>query len=225
MTGTFKYASPRRYPAVVTDRWGRVETTLVNDGETFILSLRGNHFEGTSLDCLALVGTPAETGEPPELVHGDLCSCTIEWRMPIDVFLPGIGHASLPLHVRLVLGEPRPNRTLEAVGLTLGLRLPVGEAATTVPADMEDALLELQRRLPEDVRLLACITCAFSDYSPAGTALIGSLACFRDHKDAYRAVSSKQALFDLWDKRSGFVQETFHCSEFEPRQPGAGYRG
>jgi hypothetical protein len=90
---------------------------------------------------------------------------------------------------------------------------------------MEDALLDLQRRLPEGVRLLACFTCAFSDYHPAGSAFIGSLACFRGSKDAYRAVTGKQELFEIWESRAGFTQETYHCPEYAQRPPGTGYRG
>jgi len=51
------------------------------------------------------------------------------------------------------------------------------------------------------------------------------MACFRDHENAYRAVAGKRDLFALWDRRSGFVQETFHCPDFEQRPSGSGYRG
>lgn len=225
MAGPFEYPSPYPYPATVTNRWGRVDTTLVNDGQTFTLTLRGNRFAGPSPDSLELVGTPAETDTPPTLRLGDLCACTIEWRMPIGVSLPGTGPTTLPLTVQLVLGDPKPNNAIDAFGATLTLHLPTGGVETTRFDDMERALLDLQRQLPDGTRLLACITCAFSDYFPAGTGFIGAMACFRDHKDAYRTVNSKQGIFDLWDKRSGFVQETFHCPDFEQRRPGAGYRG
>ncbi|MEU1182500.1 DUF6304 family protein [Streptomyces sp. NPDC005820] len=226
MRETLGYASPQHYPAVVTDCWGRFETVLVNNGGTFTMVLRGNRFEGTSVDSLQLVGAPAETVEPPALHHGDLCSCAIEWRMPVEVSLADSGRVSVPLTARLVLGDPAPNNAIDSVGVTLQLHLPTGVVETTAPQGwMEDALMDLQRRLPDGTRLLACISCAYSDYHPAGSGFIGSMACFRDCKDAYRAVAGKPDLFALWDKKSGFVQETFHCPDFERRQSGTGYRG
>ena len=226
VSGALGYASPQHYPAVVTDRWGRFETTLVNTGGTFTTVVRGNRFEGTSVDGLELVGAPAETGEPPVLNHGDLCSCTIEWRMPVEVSLAGAGVSSVPLTARLVLGDPAPDNGIDCVGVTLRLHLPTGVVETSAPQGwMEEALADLQRRLPDGTRLLACISCAFSDYHPAGAGFIGSMACFRDRKDAYRTVADKWDLIALWDRRSGFVQETFHCPDFEQRRPGSGYRG
>lgn len=135
-------------------------------------------------------------------------------------------HLSVPLTARLVLGDPAPHKAVDFVGVTLQLHLPTGVVETTAPQGwMEDALMDLQRRLPDGTRLLACISCAYSDYHPAGSGFIGSMACFRGCKDAYRAVAGKPDLFALWDKKSGFVQETFHCPDFEQRQSGTGYRG
>ncbi|GAB2936336.1 hypothetical protein GCM10027075_40790 [Streptomyces heilongjiangensis] len=220
------YASPQHYPAAVTDRWGRFETTLVNSGGMFTMTLRGNRFEGTSVDGLELVGEPAESDEPPALHEGALCSCAIEWRMPVEVSLADTGRTSVPLTARLTLGDPAPNNAIDSVGVTLRLHLPSGVVDTTAPrGTMEDALADLRRRLPDGTRLLACVSCAYSDYHPAGSGFIGSLACFRDNKDAYRAVAGKQDLFALWDQNSGFVQETYHCPDFEQRRPGTGYRG
>ncbi|WTW94019.1 DUF6304 family protein [Streptomycetaceae bacterium NBC_01309] len=225
MSDALGYASPQHYPAVVTDRWGRVETTLVNDGTAFGMILRGNRFEGKSVDGLALVGPPVGSN-PPTLCDGDLCSCTIEWRMPIEVSLDGAGPSRVSLSAHLVLGDPTPNRGIDSVGVTLTLHLPTGVVATTTPQELiENALLDLQRLLPDGTRLLACISCAFSDYSPAGTAFIGSMACFRDRKDAYRAVSGKRDMYDIWSAMSGVVQETYHCPDFARRRPGSGYRG
>ncbi|MBA2544438.1 MAG: hypothetical protein H0V17_32650, partial [Deltaproteobacteria bacterium] len=85
--------------------------------------------------------------------------------------------------------------------------------------------LDLQQKLPEGGYLRACIGCGLSDYSPIGNGLFGGLACFRETKTAYRAVSTKTGLFAIWDSLTEFVQETYVCPEFERRRPGAGYRG
>jgi hypothetical protein len=127
---------------------------------------------------------------------------------------------------RLTLGDPDTRRGIDHVGVALALRLPGAIVETTRDHGlMEEALLDLHRNLPHGVRLAACISCAFSDYHPAGSGFIGTMACFRDAKDDYRAVSGKSELFQVWDRLSGFVQETFACTDFEQRRPGAGYRG
>ncbi|WP_256726952.1 DUF6304 family protein [Streptomyces acidiscabies] len=94
--------------------------------------------------------------------------------------------------------------------------------------DIESALHDIQRHLPSGTRLKACVACAWSDYSPAGSGLMGSLACFRDAKDAYRRVSGKHGpdgIFACWDLLTEFVQETWVCGEFEQRVGDPGYRG
>jgi len=220
-----QYSELQRYPAVVVDRRGRFETTLVNDGRRFELELRGNRFAGGALDGLELVGSPENAAEPPDLHEYGLCSCVIEWTMPIRVAHPGVAAAASDLVARLTLGDPTPRRGLDRVEVTLALHLATGVTTTSPHGYMEDALLDLRRRLPADVRLVACISCAFSDYNPAGSGFIGTMACFREVKDAYRSVDGKRGLFQVWNELSGFVQETFVCDDYEQRRPGAGYRG
>ena len=105
-----------------------------------------------------------------------------------------------------------------------------GAEQTTILNDgktgwFEGEMLDLQRQLPSDCFLKACINCAFSDYSPYGHSLFGWLACFRNNKIGYRDVSCKDVLFDVWDTMTEFVPETHLCPEFEKRMPGTGYRG
>lgn len=89
----------------------------------------------------------------------------------------------------------------------------------------EDEMLDLQRQLPDNGRIKTCIGCGLSDYSPYGSAMFGALACFRTNKERYRRVQSKGELFEIWESRDRFVQETYLCPDFEPRRSGAGYRG
>ena len=215
-----------RVLAILGDHaWCSLETTLVNDGQNFELELRGNRFEGGTVDGLELVVPSVSSAEPPDLYQFGLCACVIEWAMPVRVVFPGAGTTTMDLRAHLTLGDPTPRGGLDRGNVALTLQLSTGIVATEPQESMEDALLEPQRRLPAGVHLVACISCAFSDYHPVGSAFIGSMACFRDAKDSYRVVGSKVALFQVWDQRSGFVQETFCCKDYEQRRTGAGYRG
>ena len=115
----------------------------------------------------------------------------------------------------------------EATVRASGLSLPIASRAPDPGLDAELRALTVRGSLAsrDGGHLRACVCCAFSDYSPYGHGLFGGMACFRDVKEAYRRVSTKQALFELWPRLSGYVQETHLCPEFELRRPGAGYRG
>jgi hypothetical protein len=214
------------YPAQYRDLHGAVPTTLRNDGRVLSMCVRGVEFAGTDFDALE----PAEGTDPDRLAPftlqcGCLCACTIETEMPLPVVVKGDVAEGLLL-VRLELGEPTARGSIDREVLTLTLRL--GHAvyhSRGTSGWFEDELLDLQRQLPEGSYLKACITCAFSDYSPAGHGLFGGLACFRDNKVGYSAVRGKRDLFRVWDTMSGFVQETYLCSDFRRRVPGTGYRG
>jgi hypothetical protein len=130
------------------------------------------------------------------------------------------------LGVAIILGPPDPRGGIEHQAVRLTLQSPIGHLVSPGTSGwFEDELLDLQRRLQPEASLKACITCAFSDYSPYGNGMFGWLACFRGNKAAYTAVKSKLDLFRIWDTATDLVQETYLCPEFRVRLPGTGYRG
>jgi hypothetical protein len=76
--------------------------------------------------------------------------------------------------------------------------------------------------LPSDARLMCCVSCLYSDYSPDGHGLMG-MRCHRDAKEQHLAVRSKA---DYWSVPvTEEVPETYLCPECQCRVPGTGYRG
>ncbi|MFF0889543.1 DUF6304 family protein [Streptomyces sp. NPDC003456] len=217
------------WPGRYTDRYGSQELVFESDGRELIrTTIRGVPFEGEAMDALG-----ALAGEPPEkmfrLADGHLCSCLLEWDVPLTVGTPGRPPRTGVLHCALRLGDPVPSGALDEESLTVTLRLD-GRAygGGENLGDFETALYDIQRRLPPGDRLRACIACAWSDYSPAGRPMMGGLACFRDVRDRYRRVDGKHGplgIFALWPQLTEFVQETYLCGEFEPRGAHGGYRG
>jgi hypothetical protein len=214
------------YPARYRDRSGEEVTSIRNDGTVLSVVLRGVEFRGGDFDALEPApGTDLAPLRSFTLQENALCSCVIDTAIPLPVVTPG-GVSQGVLDAHLELGDPSPNGGIDREYLSLRLRY--GDRVLTSrgwSVWFEDELLDLQRQLPEGTYLKACITCALSDYSPLGHGLFGGLACFRDNKAGYRAVRTKRDLFGVWGTRTGFVQETFLCPEFERRAPGAGYRG
>lgn len=134
-----------------------------------------------------------------------VCSCLLGQEVPIPVEVRGSGVRPGVLRCALWLGD------------RAGPRHGLDEH----PADV-------QRKLPRAARMKACISCAWSDYNPAGNGFMAGLACFRDTKDRYRQVDGKHGatgIFALWQDLTELVQETWLCPEFEHRGSHGGYRG
>lgn len=204
------------------DTKGSDAVVLTTDGRQLRIRIRGVDFEGESFDDLGSVG-----GLPPEsgmfaLADGALTDCVLEWDLPLPVLVAGtLRHATLSCLLSLRRVDPDLHLALHLDGA-------VYESARA-ERDFNAALAAVQRILPDGVRIQTCVACAFSDYFPApGRGLSGGLACFRGAKDAYRGSAGEEDVLDLWDQRSGFVQEVWSCREFEVRPAdgaGTGHRG
>jgi hypothetical protein len=216
---------PVTYPARYRDRFGEERTSIHNDGTMLSVTIRGVEFRGGDFDALEPTSEADSSRLASFSLQNALCSCVIDAEIPVPVATPdGITAGVLAVH--LELGDPAPNGGIDREHLML--RFEFEDRALTSKGWsgwFEDELLDLQRQMPEGTFLKACITCAFSDYSPLGHGLFGGLACFRGNKTGYKAVQSKRDLFEIWGTMTGFVQETHLCPEFERRSPGTGYRG
>jgi Family of unknown function (DUF6304) len=212
------------WPGYYTDSWGREAITIKASGARLSVEIRGVIFTGPDFDDLEPpAGVDVEAAFATD--HGALTDYELAWQMPVQVACAG-AELTAALRCRLVLGSPAvTGRGTEE--LTLSLDMPGGKPVTSMRphGSFEDALAGIQRQLPRDTLLKGCISCAFSDYSPAGSGLSGSLACFRDNKAAYLEVSGKRELFQVWDTLTEFVRETHLCPHYARRSAHAGYRG
>lgn len=90
----------------------------------------------------------------------------------------------------------------------------------------EDAMIDISRQMAENYFLKCCVTCQYSDYSPYGSDDYGTMLCFRNYKEDYLKVNSKDDFFEYaGDKDFESRQETYLCGEYEPRRKCSGYRG
>jgi hypothetical protein len=214
------------YDAVFRDARGQEATRIGNDGTELRMTVRGVDFIGSDFDSFAPVGDDLErAAELFVLSRGELCACQLTWTMPLSVARDGVV-SEASLGATLTLGDPAPHGGITSETLLLELQI----ASMTLRSSgntgwFEDELLDLVRQLGDRGAIQSCFTCAYSDYSPAGHGLFGSLACFRDVKQAYTAVDSKAALFELWNRMTEYVQETHLCGDYHPRPVGTGYRG
>src|SRR5260221_6389950 len=129
------------------------------------------------------------------------------------------------LQMRLELGSETSNGGLDRELLRLSLAVN-GHAyhSSGKTGWFEGELISLHSALPMGAYLIACINCAYSDYSPYGHGLFGGMACFRKFKQQYANVRSKDDLFPILNN-ADVVQETYLCQEFAKRRPHTGYKG
>ena len=221
----------KTYSARYKDRYGEERTTILDDGGSLTMVVRGVQFRGRDFD-----GFEPESGSDPvqlasfTFLHGSLGACVIEADIPLPVVTP-TGTVDGRLTFELELGEPLPTGQMDRERLTL--RLAVNDQTYSSDGKsgwFEGELLDVQRKLPPGTFMKACINCAFSDYSPYGHGLFGNMICFRANKAGYLALPSgadfeKDAYFAVLDTVSEMVQETHLCPEFERRTPGTGHRG
>jgi hypothetical protein len=204
-----------------SDERGTEPIEVQSDGTSLRTRIRGVEFAGLDFDAL----TPAVVTEAFELHQGDLCRCTFNLSIPVQFRTPS-NVRMIPIHAEIKLGGSDPRGGLDAESVRLWISEPELRISSTGSSGwFENEMLDLVRQLPDDIRVETCITCGLSDYSPYGHGLFGGLACFRDAKDAYRLVRSKQEIFALWNRLTEYVQETHHCRQFEDRPKGRGYRG
>lgn len=214
------------YPALFEDVRGAESTILHNDGSELRMVVRGVAFVGQDFDAFSPEAEDMERARGLFTLRSeDLFAYRLQWTMPLGMEWRGERYAAA-LAAALTLGWPTANGGVGGETLVLELRARSGVVRSSGRSGwFEDELLELRSRLGEEDVMRACFSCAFSDYNPVGHGLFGGLACFRGVKEAYARVQDKRGIFDLWSRRTEYVQETHVCEEHRPRAPGTGYRG
>lgn len=149
---------------------------------------------------------------------GELDRCVLSGDLPCIVQVAGERRlATVRFTLDLRLREP--------TSAPRNLRLEADIDGTTYQAVddwFEGGMKRLEAEFPSHIRLLSCVTCLYSDYSPDGRGLI-SISCHREAKEQYLAVRSKLDYRAVPVTEE--VPETYHCSDYQRRIPGTGYRG
>src|SRR5579859_2004398 len=109
------------YPSRYRDRFGEERTTILNDGETLTMMVRGVRFQGNDFDGFE----PKDVSDRDRLssftfLHGRLCFCVIEADIPVPVVTPDGIEDGLLTFV-LELGKPLPTGQMDQERLKLGL--------------------------------------------------------------------------------------------------------
>lgn len=213
------------WPLIYKDKSGVEKSIMHSDGFSLTTVIRGITFKGTDFDKIKPdKNVDSLMLKSFTLNHGDLCNCIFECFIEIPI-IRNERIVNSQLKVVLELGNEKPNGALDKENLSLSLHYNGETIIISGAGYFEDALLEIQKQLPEGTFIKACISCAYSDYSPYGSGLFGTMMCFRNIKKEYLQVKSKDDLFEIHDRYDNLVQETFCCDDFQKRISGTGYRG
>jgi hypothetical protein len=162
----------------------------------------------------------ARTGALSLNSAGELYNCVLGGDLPCAVIIAG-QRRDVAIRFGLDLRPDRAGSPDRPVNLRLSVAVD-GAMFEVTDAWFEDGLLGLEETLPPQMRLMCCVTCLYSDYSPGGHGLMG-MRCHRDAKEQYLAVRSKA---DYWNVPvTEEVPETYLCPEYRRRIAGTGYRG
>lgn len=219
------------YRGTYTDAHGREDIIITNDGTTLTTNIRGVELSGSDFDSFRPANGTTESALNKFVLYGgrDLCACTITAEIPLPVIVHDQIVAGLLL-MQLRLGPPRieANRGIDSEELQLTLKY---NDYLLVSSErygyFEDALNDIQGQMPQHHSIKSCINCLYSDYSVAGNGLYGCMMCFRNIKDQYLKVKTKDDYIDIEIEalHERWVQETYLCPDFTVRIKGTGYRG
>lgn len=219
------------YKATYSDANGQEQTAIHNDGNTLEMRVRGVLFIGWMLDDFKPTISPDDAALSTFSLSRDsdgsatLCAYTLTFDMPLPIGTSG-GIQEGMLRVQIELGSQTERGNIDGEVFVLTLYFGGAQYQSRGRSGwIEEELLDIQRLLPENVFMRACINCAYSDYSVYGSGAFGCLLCYRDCKEDYLRIQSKAEYSHLMKRFTATVQETYLCDEFDRRKPGAGYRG
>ena len=207
----------RRYKTIYSDKYGTEKAEIQSDGSEMKITLRGIDFEGTCFEILE-GEIDKEKFDYQEYEGnenlGDLINGKFQVEIPIKLIDDG-QEITKTLHAEIQTEKNDDH------GVFLQLQL----NETTISNSkkfgwFEGALIYIQKQLPENVKIKTCLSCKYSHYSPFGSAMFGSLHCFKKLKERTSEINDKISLFDIWEiahneNKLFTVQETFDCEEHE----------
>lgn len=210
-----------KIPTTYKDDFGSVETEIINDYETLTLNVEGVKFESRHFDDFSPV-TDQKLPSRFRLNHfNELTNCSLLCRIPIIAVRQ---HTNIPetLVVNIHLDATEKDyKTHIYFSLVLeGKKINIGETQ-----HFESAFEILKSKLPDNVYLKCCYNCLYADYSFAGSAIFGTMFCFKNVREKYLAVETKDDYMEIFNLHDRSVQEIYLCDSFEPRSKDTGYRG
>ncbi len=223
------------YKGTFDMNFSTTEIEIRNDFEYLKFEIDDFNFVGTSFDDFELLNY--ENYSQTELKRFsfnkircgngfayELCNCKIMVNIPTLIKDVDTGEVfEENLEIKFEIGKSIGNGMTEDVRVSLNLKI-FNKHYSAINYAFEDGANEIRNQIEPKYKFNSCFGCNFSDYSPYGKAIFGTMLCFKNQKEEYLKVKSKEGLFNL-GQEDQIVQETYYCEDFEPRGINVGYRG
>lgn len=210
-------------PAVYTDNYGTIHTIIKNDSETLTIELDGIAFTGSTFISFKPENAPTLPDRFALDQYGQLTNYGLSFRILLSTWkgvtqIPGVLLADVEYKEDL-------NDPFYCPWFHFSFELENEIIEIGKLQQFEGVFERLRGKLPADIVIKTCYTCLYSDYGVAGSDIFGSMLCFRNVKETYLKVTSKDNYMDMMDNFDRFVQETYLCEDFVIRSGDVGYRG
>ena len=127
------------------------------------------------------------------------------------------------IEMNILVGKSIGNGKIDQSNNQMTLKL-LGENYYGEGQDFEDAANKISNQIKSKYAFYNCFGCRYSDYSYLGSPEFGKMLCFKNQKERYVKVRTKEDYLNL-DKEDRVTQEIFVCNEYEMRGKVIGYRG
>jgi Family of unknown function (DUF6304) len=204
-----------------SDKVGSIDAEITNDFQKLELNVDGTKFVSYNFHDFV----PVDSANIPSRFmlkhHNELTNCVLLCKIPLIVKQLEkeiVEFFTVELHLD-------SNGTTYNTYGNFRLSFDKSQIEIGKTQHFESAFEILKSKLSETVYPKCCYTCLYSDYSVYGSAIFGTMLCFRNIKKEYLNVKSKDEYMEIMDQREMQIQEIYLCKEFEKRIEGTGYRG
>ena len=207
----------RKYLVKYKDKFGEEKTKISSDGSTMYLIIRGIKFEGEDFDCLE---GKIDDDKFEYIKYADGSGDLTNFRMKI-IFPVKISHKT-KIKTENVTFEIEVGKTNDIAKLSpnsIELDASFGFFNSTKKWGV-NSMWEMKKMLPKDTRLITCLTCSKSAYTPGEGKSFGGLICFKKMQKDFNNASNNHELINIigkgWAEDTIInVQETFDCYEHQ----------
>ncbi|MHC5309155.1 DUF6304 family protein [Myroides sp. LJL116] len=216
------------YKGILTTKWGSYEAIITNDFKQFYLQVGKVLFEGSDFGSLELKSHniynssdlnifDLEVYKNGQQEYLELVNYILRFELPLNLIDTKLKE-EFSVEAKCFYTQ---REGVDRTQISFSIHDELFEAAGDF---LELVFDELQHAFKGRYRFKNCYGCLFADYSVYGQGVIGPMLCFKNQKQAYLKIVTKQEYLNL-DEPDALQQELYCCEDFQSRDIVVGYRG
>ena len=203
------------FNGIYKDSFGEEQITVTSDGVYITTIIRGIKFEGGAFDNLHIKEDGLNVTNILPVYDDDLTDCYFNIKIPLHIQVEG------NTNIYYANYETWNTHTFPTSKYLLSITIN-SEIYQSNESFFGEAIGQLRKQLPENIKIKCCLLCRLSVFRPYETQTMGELICFKSIKEDFMQIDWKKnrtlrlAFYDLeLDKRPQIkVTENYYCSEY-----------